>query len=395
MNKPPWPCYTQEEIDAVTRILRSNKVNYWTGEEGRLFEKEFAKAQATKHAIALNNGTSALEISLKAVGVGANDQVIVSPRSFFASASAIVAVGAVPLFVDVDPDSQNLCPNKVEAAITPRCKAIIAVHLGGWPCDMDPLLDLAKTHKLYLIEDCAQAHGAFYKGRPVGSIGDVAAWSFCQDKIITTGGEGGMITCQDTDLFKRIWSLKDHGKDWDVAQKTNKDLGFRWLHSNFGTNARMTEMQAAIGRIQLRRLEAMQQKRARNAQNLKEIFTPFSQTEGPLRLPHYHYKSEKDSGLSRHAWYRFTAFVRSENFPKGLNRDTVIKRLNDKGLFCQQGICPEIYQEAAFEEHPGRPKERLNAARMLGETSLTFLTHPGLDYRSFMEQGFDLAEIFE
>ncbi|NLC10461.1 MAG: DegT/DnrJ/EryC1/StrS aminotransferase family protein, partial [Gammaproteobacteria bacterium] len=235
LNTPfsPWPSFSEEEANAVRDVVLSNKVNYWTGQEGREFEQEFAAWSGTQHAIALMNGTVALDVALQALGVGKGDEVIVTSRTFLASVSSIVNAGAVPVFAEVDVDSQNITAATIAAVLTPRTRAIICVHLAGWPCDMDPIMQLAEQHNLFVIEDCAQAHGATYKGKPVGSIGHVGAWSFCQDKIMTTGGEGGMVTTNDTDLWKTMWALKDHGKSWDAVYEREHAPGFRWLHESF------------------------------------------------------------------------------------------------------------------------------------------------------------------
>jgi len=211
-----WPSYSDEEATAVRNVILSNKVNYWTGTECREFEKEFAAWVGTEYAVALSNGTLALDVALKAIHISPGDEVIVTPRTFLASASCIVNAGAVPVFADVDRDSQNITADTIRAVLTPRTRAIICVHLAGWPCDMDPIMELAKTHDLFVIEDCAQAHGARYRGRMVGSIGHIGAWSFCQDKIMSTGGEGGMVTTNSRVWWTAMWSYKDHGKSWEA-----------------------------------------------------------------------------------------------------------------------------------------------------------------------------------
>ena len=256
LNGPfaPWPSFSEEEANAVKRVLLSNKVNYWTGHEGREFESEFAAFACTDYAIAVGNGTLALDLALKGLGIGEGDEVIVTPRTFLASASAVINAGATPIFADVDQDSQNITPYTVEAVLSPKTKAIVCVHLAGWPCDMDGMMALAVQHGLLVIEDCAQAHGATYRGKPVGGLAHVGCWSFCQDKIMSTGGEGGMVTVNDRDLWSRMWSFKDHGKSWDAVYEREHPPGFRWLHESVGTNWRLTEMQSAIGRIQLQRM---------------------------------------------------------------------------------------------------------------------------------------------
>ncbi len=381
----PWPNFTQEEADAVSRILLSNKVNYWTGTEGREFEKEFAAFAGTKHAIALANGTVALDLALFGLKIGSHnggsdlDEVIVTSRSFMASVSAIVNAGARPVFADVDRDSQNITPKTVAPHINNNTRAILCVHLAGWPCDMDGFRDLIGSRSIKLIEDCAQAHGAKYNSRPVGGLGDVAAWSFCQDKIMTTGGEGGMLTCDDEDLFKRCWAYKDHGKSWDTVYNKKHPPGFRWLHEDFGTNWRLTEMQSAIGRIQLKKMPEWHKARTKNAKDLSNALAPFVE-KGYIRLasPNRSQGQENNSNAYVHAYYRFYAFVRPENLPHSMSRDDLINHFVSQGLPCSQGSCSEIYLEKAFEGTGFRPIERLPIAKELGETSLMFMVHPGV-----------------
>lgn len=370
MNTPlsPWPKFTKEEADAVSNILLSNKVNYWTGTECREFEKEFATWCDTKHAIALANGTVALDLALKAIEIGAGDEVIVTSRTFIASVSSIVNAGAIPIFADVDPDSQNITKETIQAVLSSRTKAIICVHLAGWPCDMDPIMALAKEKELYVIEDCAQAHGAKYKGRPVGSIGDIGAWSFCQDKIMTTGGEGGMVTTNNETLWHRMWSYKDHGKSWNAVYKNKHPDGFRWLHESFGTNFRLTEMQAVIGRIQLKRMSQWHQLRKQNAHSILEVVNQFPNT----------LRAALPSENIEHAWYKCYLFVRPEGLATGWGRDKIQQKINELGVPCFSGSCSEVYLEKAFDNTEWRPKERLPTAKELGETSLMFLVHPTL-----------------
>lgn len=369
LNTPfsPWPSFTQEEADAVSQVLLSNKVNYWTGQECREFEKEFATFAGTEYAIALANGTVALDVALQAMGIGAGDEVVVTPRTFLASVSSVVNIGAVPVFAEVDRDSQNITAETIQAVLTPRTRAVICVHLAGMPCDMEPIMALANEHGFYVIEDCAQAHGAHYQGRPVGSIGHVGAWSFCQDKIMTTGGEGGMVTTNDRDLWSRMWSFKDHGKSWDAVYERDHPPGFRWLHESFGTNWRMTEMQAAIGRIQLRRMPAWLAARTANAER---IWTTAAALPG-LRVP------RAPQGIV-HAAYKCYVFIEPEQLKPGWDRDRILNEINQRGVPCYSGSCSEVYLEKAFDGTPYRPAERLPVARELGETSLMFLVHPTL-----------------
>ena len=382
----PWPRFTNEESDALNRVLLSNRVNYWTGTECREFEKEFAAWSLTRHAVALCNGTLALDVALKALGIGPGDQVVVTPRTFIASISCVVNAGAIPVFADVEADSGNISAATIARVLTPRTKAVICVHLAGWPCDMDPIMALAEQHGLKVIEDCAQAHGARYKGRSVGSIGHVGAWSFCQDKIMTTGGEGGMVTTSDEALWRAMWSYKDHGKSYEAVYERQHPPGFRWLHESFGTNWRMLEMQAAIGRIQLRRMADWTARRQANAAALISALQPFAGSDGPVRLPAFGCASGCQANAGEqscaagceHAQYKFYAYVRPDNLAAGWNRDRIVEAINAAGVPCFQGSCSEVYLEKAFDGTGWRPAERLPVAKVLGETSLMFLVHPTL-----------------
>jgi len=361
----PWPYFEADEIEAATSVLRSGKINYWTGQEGRLFEAEFARSVGTKHAICLANGTVALELALQALRIGRGHEVITSSRTFIASASCIVMRGARPVCVDVDPESQNITAETIRRAITPRTKAIIVVHLAGWPCDMDEILRLAAEHDLRVIEDCAQAQGAMYEGRPVGSLGDVAAFSFCQDKIMTTAGEGGMLTTNNPELWERAWSFKDHGKSYDAVYNREHGEGFRWLHESFGTNWRMTEMQAALGRVALKKVPRWVETRRRHANAL---------TKALSRLPGLRIPTPQDGAY--HAYYKYYVFLRPEMLRDGFDREAIMRAINAEGVPCFVGSCSEIYLEKAFvarRKHPNLP-----VAKSLGETSLMFLVHPTL-----------------
>ncbi|VXB17156.1 Pleiotropic regulatory protein [Enhydrobacter sp. AX1] len=373
----PWPSFTQEEADAVSQVLLSNKVNYWTGTECREFEKEFAAWAGTDYAVTLTNGTLALDVALQAMGIGEGDEVIVTPRSFIASVSTVVNAGAMPVFADVEADTGNLSARTIAPHITDKTKAIICVHLAGWPCDMDEIMALAKQHNLWVIEDCAQAHGAKYKGRPVGSIGHVGAWSFCQDKIMTTGGEGGMVTTNDKALWQKMWEYKDHGKNYDSIYHKQHPPGFRWLHDSFGTNWRMMEMQAVIGRIQLKKMAEWTKIRTQNAKILRDALTQFAGEQQFLRIPDIEFHQVM-GGDSVHAYYKYYVYVRPENLPENINRDSILNALNEKKIPCFSGSCSEIYLEKAFDNHPSRPNARLTVAKELGETSLMFLIHPTL-----------------
>ena len=363
----PWPSFTEEEANRVSEILLSNKVNYWTGQEGREFEKEFAKFADSEYAIAVSNGTTALDLALNALDVGLGDEVIVTSRTFIASISSIVNSGATPVFADVDRNTQNISPETIKSVISDKTKAIICVHLAGWPCEMDGILELAKSHNLKVIEDCAQAHGARYKGKSVGSFGDISAWSFCQDKIMTTGGEGGMVTTNDKELWAKMWSFKDHGKSYDSIYSREHPPGFRWVHESFGTNWRLTEMQSAIGRIQLKRMPDWTRIRGEHAAKLVHVCREFNCIRLPL-IPDY----------IQHANYKFYAFIVPDQLKEGWSRDKILEELNVNGVPAMQGSCSEVYLEKAFDGKLFKPKNSLPIAKELGETSLMFQVHPSI-----------------
>lgn len=363
----PWPFYAEDEVEAVARVLRSGKVNYWTGTEGREFEKEYAVAADCKYAVALANGSNALELALVALQIPPDSEVITTPRTFIASASCAVMRGCTPVLADVDPDSGNITAKTIANVITQKTRAIIVVHLAGWPCDMDPIMELAETHGLKVIEDCAQANGATYKGRPVGGIGHVSGFSFCQDKIITTGGEGGMLTTNDKSVWRRAWAFKDHGKSYEAVYHREHVPGFRWLHESFGTNWRMTEMQAAIGRVQLRKLPEWNRLRRENMNRLFDALV----CHPALRVP----RPGPEFG---HAAYKAYVYLRPKHLKPGWTRDLIMTEIADRGVPCFSGSCSEIYREKAFVDSDFGPDMPLPVANQMGETSLMFLVHPTL-----------------
>ncbi|OIO70823.1 MAG: aminotransferase [Zetaproteobacteria bacterium CG1_02_55_237] len=367
MEFPGWPVYTQDEIDAVGEVLASGKGNYWTGPHGGAFEKEFAAYHGSEFAVALANGTLALELALRALGIGPGDDVVVPCRTFIATASAVVAVGARPIVADIDEVSGNVCAATIEEALTPETRAVIVVHLGGWPCEMDAILELVRVRGVKLIEDCAQALGAEYKGRKVGTFGHVAAFSFCQDKIISTGGEGGMLLTNDPVLWQRAWAYKDHGKNPEKALIVNNAQRFIWMHDEFGSNARMTEMQAVIGRKQMEKLDGWLERRLANGsyianelQDVRGLYVP---------MPPQHIL---------HAYYRCYIRVREAELAEGWSRDRIVTEIRTRGVPCFQGGCSEIYCEKAFLNAGFEPKKRFPIAQQFNQTALCFLAHPTL-----------------
>lgn len=365
-NVAPWPVYDEEERAAVAEVLRSGRVNYWTGEETRGFEREFAAFADSTKAVAVANGTLALDLALAGLGIGPGDEVIVTPRTFIASVSCVVNAGATPVFADVDRDSGNISPRTIAPVLSERTKAIIPVHLAGWPCEMPTMIEQADARGIAVIEDCAQAHGARIGGRSVGSFGVAGAWSFCQDKIISTGGEGGMVTTSDEALWARMWSYKDHGKSWEAVYEREHAPGFRWLHESIGTNWRMLEIQGVIGRIQLRRMAGWHARRTAIAERYRTALAPHLDV---VRVPW-------PGADETHAFYRFYAYVRPEALRPGWSRDRIVEEATRLGVPLFHGTCSEVYREKAFDGTPWRPLQRLPAAAELGETSLMFLTHP-------------------
>lgn len=364
----PWPSFSQDELTAVENVLRSGRVNQWTGEEVRAFETEFAEFAGCQHAIAVNNGTLALDLALRGLGIGAGDEVVVTPRTFIASVSSVVNAGATPVFADIDRDSGNISTATIRKVLSDKTRALVVVHLAGWPCDMTDIMHLAQQHDLLVIEDCAQAHGASIDGKSIGSFGHAAAWSFCQDKIMSTGGEGGMVTCNNKELWSRMWSMKDHGKSYDAVFNRQHPPGFRWLHESIGHNWRMLEMQAAIGRIQLRKMPEWSARRAEIAARYAACLAPFAKAiRAPMPADHL-----------RHAWYRFYAYVDPQALNVGWSRDRIVNEVNALNIPMMQGSCSEVYLEKAFDGTGWRPDHALPTARELGETSLMLLTHPTL-----------------
>lgn len=406
-SKAAWPHFDEDEVLAAAAVLHSGRINQWTGREVEQFQKEFGAFCGVRHAVALANGSVALDLALLVLGIGPGDEVIVTPRTFVISAGCVALRGAKPVFVDVDRESQNMNIEAVRVAITPQTKAIVAVHLAGWPCEMDPLLEIAEEHGLKVIEDCAQCHGAVYYsqrlgnwrsglGSPIerdgvqlyprmtGSLGDMAAFSFCQDKIMTTGGEGGMLLMNDDALWEKAWAFKDHGKSYDAVYRREHAPGFRWLHESFGTNFRMTEMQAAIGRRQLRKLPDWVATRQKNAAVLTEAFGAIPGLR--VTVPPTHV---------RHAYYKYYVFVQLERLKTGWDRNRIMNAVTAAGTPCFSGSCSEVYLEKAFEGNGLRPAERMPVAKELGETSLMFLVHPTLTEADMQQMANVVSEVMK
>ena len=385
-NFPSWPYYAKDEISAVQEVLKSGDVNYWTGHITKSFEKEYAELCCSKYAIALANGSLALSCAYLAIGIKKGDEVITTPRSFVATASSAALLGGIPVFAEVDRDSGNITVASIQPLITKKTKAIVVVHLAGWPADVIEISKLAKSHGIALIEDCSQAHGAGLiiknKKFPVGQYGDISTWSFCQDKIISTGGEGGMITTNNREYYQKIWSYKDHGKSFTkLKEKTNK-IGYRYIHDNLGSNFRLTEMQSAIGRLQIKKLDLWTEKRKGNALLLQNYLSPCSLIRIPL-----------PSKKVIHAWYKFNCFINKEFLKDNWNRDKIIQAIIEKGYPAFQGSCSELYLEKCFQKQVKKPINNLKISKELGDTNLTFLVHPTINKKVMSNYALNILEV--
>lgn len=383
--KSAWPRHDQDEIEAVTRVLSSGRVNSLVhGDENTAFQNEFAKYVGVPFAVAVSNGTVSIELALRALGVGKGDEVIVPARSFFATTSAVVAVGATPVFAEVETDTQNIDPSSVERVIGEKTRAIACVHLAGQPCDMDRLCEIAEKHKLFLIEDCAQAHGAMWRGKPVGSFGDAGSFSFCTDKIMSTGGEGGMLVLRDEAVWRRAWAYKDHGKDpIRLKEKSNSAPGeFRYCIDDFGSNFRMTEMQAAIGRLQLSKLDDWVAQRRENACALIEEATKHPAVAG-MNVPDHAF----------HAFYKCYVLLDLEKLPSGIARSDVIGALMDEGIACGSGSCPDMSREGAFSDLEVRRDGSLAASHAMAERTIMFQVDHTLNPQDTARYGSALVDV--
>lgn len=367
---PTWPAPGPASAQAITQMIASGRINYWTGTCTRELEDRYAQMLGREHALAVANGTVALELALHAMGIGAGDEVIVPARTFIATAGAVVSVGARPVVADIDRDSGNLNAETVEPLLSPATRAVIAVHLGGWPVDMDPLLELLEPRGIALLEDAAQAHGGMYRGRPVGRLGSVAsAFSFCNDKIISAG-EGGLLALDDEDAFRRAWSYRDHGKSYQRVMEQADDAdtcSYRWLVDSFGTNWRLPELCAPLVTEGLDRLTEWHAARTQTALHIARSLEDIPGLRIPLPA----------DGVE-HAFYRLYAYVVPERLTEGWDRDRITRAIAAEGVPCQYGTCAEIYKERAFTEAGFAPEHRLPVASELHETSLAFFVHPTL-----------------
>lgn len=364
---PVWPHFEQDEIDLVIDVLRSGKTNTWVGEHVAKFENEFANYINMPFALAVANGTLALELALLCLDIQPGDEVIVPSKSYVATASAVAIRGAKPIFADIELDTHNISLDSIKKSVTEKTKAIIVVHIAGTPCEMDSIVEFVRENNLYLIEDCAQAHGAEYKSKKVGSFGDASAFSFCQDKIISTGGEGGMLLLKDESLWRRAWSYRDHGKDYDIMKSANKINGFPWPHTSIGSNWRITEMQAAIGRLQLKKLPEMLLRRRENAEY---FLNKISKISGVI-VPQF-------PDAIKNSFYRTYVCLDVEKMKDKWDRNRVINEINEIGLVCNIGSCNAIYKEKAFGSDNYHIESFPNAS-WIEPRVISFLSHHRLN----------------
>ena len=384
LELPGWPDYGEEEIRAVTDVLRNNRGNYWFGEEGKLFEQEFAHYCDSAFALTVGNGTLALELALRSLKIKPGDEVIVTPRTFIASANCILLLGATPVFVDIDPISQNITAATIEQSITPKTKAIIAVHLAGWPCDMEEIMTLASQHDIYVIEDCAQAHGASINSRKVGGIGHVAAFSFCHDKIMSAGGEGGLLVTDDEEIWARAASFRNHGKDprkYELNIFDSKNAG---MDDTFGSNYRMTEMQSAICRVQFRKLDEWVKLRRRNAQLLSNALADCEAIRITTPPAHVY-----------HVYYKYYFFLDLSQLNKAWSRDRIIRAINQSGVPCSVGTSAEIYRQHAYVQKGYVPPEPLPVAKELGDTGLILPVSSNLGEENMRDIGNVVSDVLK
>lgn len=338
---PPWPHFFDDEIAEVEKVLREGRVNYWTGTRGREFQESYARFCGARHGIAVMNGTAALHVALAAAQIGPGDEVIVPPRTFIATAFSVLHQNAVPVFADIDPRTQNIDVHSIRERITERSRAIICVHLAGLPCDMDPIMELAAEFDLKVIEDAAQAHGAKYKGKRTGTLGHIAAFSFCNDKIITTGGEGGMVVTDSDEMAEIARSFKDHG--YEERERRNLlelEALYTYIHHRMGYNYRMTEMQAAIGLKALEKLEWNLSRRRENARYLSDHLSQHDTLTPPF-----------ESDDFEHAYYKY--YMRLNLKRLKTDRDTFVKAVRAEGVPIGLGTSSEGYREQAFQELVG------------------------------------------
>jgi len=380
---PMWPSFSQKAIESVSEPLKSGKVNYWTGELGTKFEKEWAKWNGVKYCITTTNGTSALHTAVASLGIGPGDEVICPSYSFIASSFCILQAGALPVFADVDKKSHTIDPNDIEDKITDKTRAIIVVHLYGIVADMESIMEIARKHNLFVIEDCAQCFGGIYKGKKVGTIGDVGCFSFCQSKHFTTGGEGGAVITNNEDLYWECMSFRDHG--YDVKERLRlleMEKKLMYIHRRVGFNYRMTEIQSLIGLCELERFDSWNlPNRRRNGKYLIEKLK-----NHPLVL-----YPPLDTEERQNAFWWAPFVLDTDKLKVPLKQ--FISAMEAEGVPVYGVQWPEMYKERAYVEKNGfgrlkypfndpnarkidYSKVECKKAKWLSERTMSFFTHP-------------------
>ncbi len=362
-----WPIVSNQEIKLVNNVLKSNKLNYWTGENCKKFEEEFSKLIKTKYSISLANGSVGLDIAIKSLNLKKNSEVIVTPRSYISSVTSVINQGLTPVFADIDLNSQNIEYETIIKKITKNTKAILVVHLGGMPANMTKIISFAKKNKIKIIEDCSQAHGAKINNKYVGTFGDISIWSFCNDKILNTLGEGGIIATKSFMIYKKLWALKDCGKNFSKFKKFKKKNKFKWVHDFEGTNLRMTEVQAAIGRYQLKKLTTWVNMRNYISKKIISICKNFKSIRTQI-VPSKFLNS----------YYRCYIFLDYKHIKKGWTREKILQYLNTNGIYCDVGSCPEIYKEKFLSKQKHINLKSLKNANLIGKSSIAFKVFPNI-----------------
>lgn len=341
---PGWPQFSEESIKAAVEPLKTGGVNYWTGTTGREFEKKFAEWNGSGFAVSTMNGTSALHTALAGLGIGPGDEVIVPSYTFIASSFCVLQAGAIPVFADVDKKTHCISPASIREKITERTRAVIPVHLYGNVCDMDEIMNIAKENNLFVVEDCAQVHGGLYRGKKAGTFGDAGAFSFCQSKSFTTGGEGGMVVTDNEDLMWQCRSFRDHG--YDVRKRMSMlelEGKLPYIHMMVGYNYRMTEMQSAIGIKELERFDSWNlPRRQRNGSILIEELK-----DSPLimQLP-IHNQDEKTNGF-----FVFPIVLDIDKMSCDIEQFRSALEAEKVPVF--RCFWPQSYKEQAYREHKG------------------------------------------
>ena len=363
-----WPKFTDKEINLVKKILKSGKINQWTGNYNKLFSNAFKKSVRQKYAIPICNGSLALDLAVRSLNLKPFSQILVTSRSFVATAKCITNNHHHPIFLDESSEYSGICLKDLKKKFNKKVKAIICAHIGGYPNKIDEIKSFAKEKNIFLIEDCSQSHGGNYKNKPLGSFSDISVWSFCQDKIISTGGEGGMITTNNKKIYEYCNQFKDHGKNFNKMNNKKYKYSFKYLHDFNGTNLRLTEIQCAMGLIQLSNLKKNLITRRKF---VKELL---------LVLQNYKYiKIMPYSKINDCSWYRLYFTINFKKIKK--TREEVLALLNSNRITSNSGTCCELYKEKIFKNFKTTEKKYCN---YLAKNSIALVIHPFLNKKEII-----------